>query len=110
MYRHHEQRRTGAFFSNGFIATTTTSSAAPTSTFTCTKTYSVKSGDDCQAIATSNSILYYQLTYLNPSMNCNALSTGQSLCLTTPQYNCQPSAPSSRAIPAAQSPLLTASQ
>ncbi|KAG8766235.1 hypothetical protein FRC12_007006 [Ceratobasidium sp. 428] len=71
-------------------ATTTTSSAAPTSTFTCTKTYSVKSGDNCQAIATSNSISYYQLTYLNPSMNCNALSIGQSLCLTASQYNCQP--------------------
>ncbi|QRV91840.1 LysM domain protein [Ceratobasidium sp. AG-Ba] len=71
-------------------ATTTSSSAAPTSTITCTKTYSVKSGDNCQAIASANSISYYQLTYLNPSMNCNALSIGQSLCLTSAQYSCQP--------------------
>ncbi|KAG8720994.1 hypothetical protein FRC08_016464 [Ceratobasidium sp. 394] len=70
--------------------TKTTSSAAPTSTFTCTKTYTVKSGDNCQAIASSNSISFYQLTYLNPSMNCNLLSIGQSLCLTASQYNCQP--------------------
>ncbi|KAG9102293.1 hypothetical protein FS749_009633 [Ceratobasidium sp. UAMH 11750] len=70
--------------------TKTTSSAAPTSTFTCTKTYTVKSGDNCQTIASSNSISFYQLTYLNPSMNCNLLSIGQSLCLTASQYNCQP--------------------
>ncbi|KAG8680723.1 hypothetical protein FRC08_016089, partial [Ceratobasidium sp. 394] len=71
-------------------ATTTTSSAAATSTFTCTKTYAVKSGDNCQAIASSNSISYYQLTYLNPKMSCTALSVGQSLCITASQYNCQP--------------------
>ncbi|KAG8739649.1 hypothetical protein FRC10_005351 [Ceratobasidium sp. 414] len=71
-------------------STTTTSSAAATSTFTCTKTYAVKSGDNCQTIASSNAISYYQLTYLNPSMNCNLLSIGQSLCLTASQYNCQP--------------------
>ncbi|KAG8734954.1 hypothetical protein FRC10_011157 [Ceratobasidium sp. 414] len=71
-------------------ATTTTSSAAATSTFTCTKTYTVKSGDNCQAIASSNSISYYQLTYLNPSMSCTSLSIGKSLCLIASQYNCQP--------------------
>ncbi|KAG9099051.1 hypothetical protein FS749_002248 [Ceratobasidium sp. UAMH 11750] len=71
-------------------ATTTASSAAGTSTFTCTKAYTVKSGDNCQAIASSNSISYYQLTYLNPTMSCTALSIGQSLCLTASQYNCQP--------------------
>ncbi|KAG8711766.1 hypothetical protein FRC08_015475 [Ceratobasidium sp. 394] len=56
----------------------------------CTKTYSVVGGDTCISIPQKNSISSYQLTKLNPSLNCNALSVGQSLCVMDSTYNCQP--------------------
>ncbi|KAF9021267.1 hypothetical protein BDZ89DRAFT_1138106 [Hymenopellis radicata] len=39
----------------------------------CTATYSVQSGDNCDLIASKNSISNYQLTTLNPSMDCSLL-------------------------------------
>ncbi|KAG8733791.1 hypothetical protein FRC10_012141, partial [Ceratobasidium sp. 414] len=38
----------------------------------------VVSGDTCTSIPQKNSTSSYQLTKLNPSLNCNALSTSQS--------------------------------
>ncbi|KAF9033999.1 hypothetical protein BDZ89DRAFT_947610, partial [Hymenopellis radicata] len=56
----------------------------------CTATYSVQSGDNCDLIASKNSISNYQLTTLNPSMDCSLLQIGQSLCIKSPLYDCQP--------------------
>lgn len=73
----------------GGTPTTTTTSTNPTPT-ACSTTYTVKSGDNCDLIASTNKISNYQLTFLNPTMNCATLQVGQSLCLTSTSYNCQP--------------------
>ncbi|KAF9455416.1 hypothetical protein BDZ94DRAFT_1205763 [Collybia nuda] len=70
-------------------APTTTTPTNPTPT-ACTTTYTVKSGDNCDLIASSNHISNYQLTFLNPTMSCPALQVGQVLCMASTTYNCQP--------------------
>ncbi|CEH16859.1 Chitinase [Ceraceosorus bombacis] len=63
----------------------------PVVALTCTSRYSVKSGDSCDAIASSNGISNYQLTHLNgDSLNCAGLSVGQELCLRSKEYDCSP--------------------
>ncbi|KAL0948339.1 hypothetical protein HGRIS_010925 [Hohenbuehelia grisea] len=62
----------------------------PLSSPTCTSSYIVKSGDNCNAIASSNGISSYQLSVLNPSMTCSGLFIGQSLCLRGSAYSCSP--------------------
>ncbi|KAF9455898.1 hypothetical protein BDZ94DRAFT_1178953 [Collybia nuda] len=56
----------------------------------CTSTSTVKSGDNCDLIASSNHISNYQLSFLNPEMSCPTLQIGQVLCLVSNTYNCQP--------------------
>jgi len=51
----------------------------------CTKTYTVKSGDTCSSIATSQGVSVQTIYDLNPSVNslCTNLDVGQVLCLST---------------------------
>ncbi|EJD43563.1 hypothetical protein AURDEDRAFT_114630 [Auricularia subglabra TFB-10046 SS5] len=69
--------------------TTTSTTAAPTTTG-CTRTYTVKSGDNCNAIAVAQGVSLYQLQLLNIANACNNLQIGQVLCLASTSYNCQP--------------------
>ncbi|KAF9257253.1 hypothetical protein L218DRAFT_1019286 [Marasmius fiardii PR-910] len=56
----------------------------------CTRTYTVKSGDGCDAIALANGVSEYQLQRLNGQNICLLLTPGQSLCLADSTYDCQP--------------------
>ncbi|ESK91741.1 carbohydrate-binding module family 50 protein [Moniliophthora roreri MCA 2997] len=56
----------------------------------CTRTYTVVSGDTCTSIAAKNSITNLQLAQLNPSMNCNILVPGDSVCSFSPAINICP--------------------
>ena len=57
----------------------------------CTKPYTVKSGDTCDDIAVAQGVSSYQVSFLNGGGNaCDSLFIGQSLCLATTAYNCQP--------------------
>ncbi|KAK0531147.1 hypothetical protein OC842_003710, partial [Tilletia horrida] len=47
----------------------------------CSQKYTVQSGDLCSTIAPKFNLSVQQLQDLNPSMNCNALSIGQVLCV-----------------------------
>ncbi|PWN40463.1 hypothetical protein IE81DRAFT_305111 [Ceraceosorus guamensis] len=63
----------------------------PVTALTCTSKYSVKSGDSCDAIASSNGISNYQLAHLNgDALNCAGLTVGQELCLRSKEYDCSP--------------------
>ncbi|KAJ7171630.1 hypothetical protein C8R43DRAFT_20464 [Mycena crocata] len=55
----------------------------------CLKLYTVKSGDNCDAIAVAQGISSYQVAFLN-NKPCNSLQIGQVLCLIDSTYNCQP--------------------
>jgi chitinase len=61
--------------------TTTTASSMPSSS--CTKTYTVKSGDTCGIIETNYGLSSAQFSALNPSVNsaCSNLAVGQILCV-----------------------------
>ncbi|KAG5637274.1 hypothetical protein H0H81_005168 [Sphagnurus paluster] len=50
----------------------------------------VVSGDTCTLIPQKALISSYQLTKLNPTLNCATLSVGQSLCVKDSTYDCQP--------------------
>ncbi|KAG7086196.1 hypothetical protein E1B28_002159 [Marasmius oreades] len=65
-------------------------SLAAYSSAICTKTYTVKSGDGCDAIALANNVSQYQLQKLNGNNICLLLTPGQSICLTDSTYDCQP--------------------
>ena len=57
----------------------------------CTKSYTVQSGDNCDAIAVAQGVSSYQVAYLNGGSDaCDSLQIGQTLCLATDAYNCQP--------------------
>ncbi|GJJ13031.1 hypothetical protein Clacol_007280 [Clathrus columnatus] len=57
---------------------------------TCTRSYTVKSGDTCDGISASQSVSSYQLAANNPSINagCTNLAIGQVLCLGTQGQDC----------------------
>lgn len=62
---------------------TTSSSASSTPTATCTKYYTVVSGDYCYLIETNFGITSTQLYAFNPSLDTNCdLSVGQVLCVS----------------------------
>ncbi|KAK0543515.1 hypothetical protein OC846_005779 [Tilletia horrida] len=47
----------------------------------CSQRYTVQSGDLCSTIAPKYNLSVAQLQALNPGMDCNSLSIGQSLCV-----------------------------
>ncbi|KAL7745917.1 hypothetical protein RI367_008775 [Sorochytrium milnesiophthora] len=47
----------------------------------CVTPYTVKSGDSCWTISNTNGLALGDFQQMNPGMDCNALSIGQSLCL-----------------------------
>jgi len=57
---------------------------------TCSRSYTVKSGDTCNGISASQSVSTYQLGTNNPSINseCTNLEVGQVLCLGTEGEDC----------------------
>ncbi|KAF5337649.1 hypothetical protein D9758_013017 [Tetrapyrgos nigripes] len=55
----------------------------------CTKTYVVKSGDSCDAIAAAQGVSSFQISHLNNNP-CSTLQIGQTLCLADTTYDCQP--------------------
>ena len=56
--------------------------AGGSSSSSCTKYYSVISGDICWNIINKYGITLAQLTSFNPGLNCNNLQVGQNLCVT----------------------------
>ncbi|KAK7042981.1 hypothetical protein VNI00_008718 [Paramarasmius palmivorus] len=56
----------------------------------CTKSYTVKSGDNCDAIAAAQGVSSYQITHLNGQNVCSLLQIDQVLCLADTTYDCQP--------------------
>ncbi|KAL0064931.1 hypothetical protein AAF712_008050 [Marasmius tenuissimus] len=65
-------------------------SLAAYSTAICTQSYTVKSGDGCDAIAVANGISSYQIPRLNGDNACLLLTPGQNICLKDSTYDCQP--------------------
>ncbi|KAK7470205.1 hypothetical protein VKT23_001642 [Stygiomarasmius scandens] len=66
------------------ISTSTTpapSTVTTTPASSCPKSYTVKSGDYCYAIATNNGLTTAQLQAANPKMNCNNLQIGQVITI-----------------------------
>lgn len=69
--------------------TSTVSSAGPSAptqtgiTSSCTKYYTVQSGDSCYAIETQYSITFAQLYQWNPAIgsNCESLWVGYAVCV-----------------------------
>lgn len=51
------------------------------SSSTCDKKYTIKAGDTCYNIATTNGLTVDNLKTLNPKINCDNLQTGQDLCV-----------------------------
>lgn len=56
----------------------------------CSRSYTVKAGDTCDGISSSQSVSTYQLATNNPSINsgCTNLQVGQTLCLGTQGEDC----------------------
>lgn len=62
-------------------ATTTLATSVPSSsTFVCSKTYTVISGDNCYAIATNLGMAEPVFESYNPGINCALLQVGQVVC------------------------------
>ncbi|MCJ1390857.1 Glycoside hydrolase 18 protein [Xylographa bjoerkii] len=65
--------------------TTTTSHSSTTSSSSCTKTYTVASGDTCYIIYTKYALTAAQFMALNPTLNAAcALTVGQVVCIAGP--------------------------
>jgi len=64
--------------------------AVPAFAAQCTRSYTVKAGDYCDAISASQNSSTYQLAVLNPTINngCTNLGIGQVLCLGTANEDC----------------------
>lgn len=65
---------------------TTSRQATPEPTSSCTKTYTVVSGDSCAAIQSTYGITFAQLYAWNPSIgsNCEYLAIGNTYCVAKP--------------------------
>ncbi|THV08152.1 glycoside hydrolase/deacetylase [Dendrothele bispora CBS 962.96] len=73
--------------SRSTTSSTATSTTASSTSSSCPKSYTVKSGDYCYSIATSNGLTTAQLQTANPSVNCSQLQIGQKLsipCTSSP--------------------------
>jgi len=73
-----------------FITVAFSSVFVPALATSCTRTYTVNTGDICDGISGSNNVSTYQLAALNPGINsnCTNLQPGQSLCLGSPGEDC----------------------
>ncbi|KAJ6544136.1 hypothetical protein B0H19DRAFT_956798, partial [Mycena capillaripes] len=71
------------------LCTAPDGSATPPDT-RCTRKYTISSGDTCTSIAAKNSITNIQLQTLNPSLNCNLLVPGDTLCAFSPSMEVCP--------------------
>jgi len=57
----------------------------------CTRMYTVVSGDTCYEISEAQSVSSYQLAYLNPGIDptCDNLIPGEQLCLESQKMKCE---------------------
>jgi len=65
------------------VALLASSALAATTTYTCSRNYTVVAGDTCDGISRSVSVSTYQLAMLNPAIDdaCSNLDIGEALCL-----------------------------